>query len=76
MHTDLRQHGIVKRLMDEVEPQAQNNRRTLLVLDTRTGDTASILYRNSGYQEAGHIPQFARSSSGKLEGTTFFYKLL
>ena len=76
VHTDFRQRGIAKRLMDEVERQAQANRRTLLVLDTRTGDTASILYRKSGYQEAGHIPQFARSSTGTLEGTTFFYKLL
>ncbi|ASY82356.1 GNAT family N-acetyltransferase [Pectobacterium polaris] len=76
VHTAFRQRGIAQQLMAEVERQAQANQRTLLVLDTRTNDTASILYRKLGYQEAGQIPQFARSSAGTLDGTTFFYKLL
>lgn len=76
VHTAFRQRGIARQLMAEVERQAQARQRTLLVLDTRTGDTASILYRKAGYQEAGQIPHFARSSAGTLEGTTFFYKLL
>ncbi|MEB6335398.1 GNAT family N-acetyltransferase [Serratia rhizosphaerae] len=76
VHTAFRQRGIAQQLMAEVERQAQDNQRTLLVLDTRTGDTASILYRKAGYKEAGQIPQFARSSAGTLDGTTLFYKLL
>lgn len=76
VHTVFRQRGIAQALMAEVERQAQENQRTLLILDTRTDDTASILYRKLGYQEAGQIPQFARSSAGTLDGTTFFYKLL
>lgn len=76
VHTAFRQRGIGQQLMKEVERQAQANQRTLLVLDTRTGDTASILYRKAGYQEAGQIPQFARSSAGTIDSTTFFYKLL
>ncbi len=76
VHTAFRQRGIAQQLMTEVERQVQANQRTLLVLDTRTNDTASILYRKLGYQEAGHIPQFARSSTGMLDGTTFFYKFL
>ncbi|KHN90269.1 GNAT family N-acetyltransferase [Pectobacterium actinidiae] len=76
VHTAFRQRGIAQQLMAEVERQAQAHQRTLLVLDTRTNDTASILYRKLGYQEAGQIPQFARSSAGTLDGTTFFYKLL
>ncbi|MCD1189597.1 GNAT family N-acetyltransferase, partial [Vibrio cholerae] len=48
----------------------------LLVLDTRLGDVASLLYRSIGYTEAGQIPQFARSSNGKLEATVYFYKQL
>ena len=76
VHTAFRQRGIAQELMAEVERQARKNQRTLLVLDTRTDDTASILYRKLGYQEAGQIPQFARSSAGTLDGTTFFYKLL
>jgi len=76
VHTAFRQRGIAQQLMTEVERQAQTNQRTLLVLDTRTGDTASILYRKAGYLEAGQIPQFARSSAGTLDGTTLFYKIL
>lgn len=76
VHTAFRQRGIAQELMAEVERQARKNQRTLLILDTRTDDTASILYRKLGYQEAGQIPQFARSSAGTLDGTTFFYKLL
>lgn len=76
VHTAFRQRGIAQRLMAEVERQAQASQRTLLVLDTRTGDAASMLYRKSGYKEAGQIPLFARSSEGTLDGTTFFYKLL
>lgn len=76
VHTDFRQQGIGKKLMTEIEIQAQIKKYKLLVLDTRTNDTASILYRKMGYVEAGFIPQFAKSSSGELDGTTFFYKLL
>lgn len=76
VHTAFRQRGIAQRLMAEVERLARARQRSLLILDTRTGDTASVLYRKLGYQEAGHIPQFARSSLGTLDGTTFFYKLL
>lgn len=76
VHTAFRQRGVAQQLMAELERQAQANQRTLLVLDTRTGDTASTLYRKLGYQEAGHIPGFARSSAGALDGTTFFYKAL
>jgi len=36
VHTKFRQRGIAKRLMDEVEHQAQANRRTLLVLKVKS----------------------------------------
>ncbi|MGF1751902.1 GNAT family N-acetyltransferase, partial [Vibrio cionasavignyae] len=42
----------------------------------RLGDVASSLYRTIGYTEAGQIPQFARSSTGELEGTVYFFKIL
>ncbi len=59
-----------------MESSAEEIGLSLLVLDTRLGDIASSLYRAIGYNEAGQIPQFARSSSGELEATVYFYKLL
>lgn len=74
--TRYRQRGIGKALMQEVERQAHARQRTLLVLDTRTGDPASLLYRGLGYQEAGRIPDFALNADGSLAATTLFYKSL
>jgi ribosomal protein S18 acetylase RimI-like enzyme len=74
--TSSRGQGISKILMSYMEQNARESDLSLLVLDTRLGDVASSLYRAIGYIEAGHIPQFARSSNGELEGTVFFYKLL
>ncbi len=76
VHTRARGRGISKHLMAQMEACAVQLGLTLLVLDTRQGDIASSLYRNLGYCEAGQIPQFARSSNGKLDATVLFYKLL
>jgi len=74
--TDVRGKGISKKLMSSMESAAVEMGLSLLVLDTRLGDIASSLYRAIGYTEAGQIPQFARSSSGELESTVYFFKLL
>lgn len=76
VHTAFRQQGIAWALMAEVERQALADRRTLLVLDTRTGDPASLLYRKAGYQEAGQIPGYALNANGTADSTTLFYKML
>ncbi|GGY23452.1 GNAT family N-acetyltransferase [Paludibacterium paludis] len=76
VHTAFRQRGIGRQLMTALESRARAHQRTLLVLDTRSDDTASLLYRKLGYQEAGRIPRFALSSDGVLNSTTLFYKLL
>jgi ribosomal protein S18 acetylase RimI-like enzyme len=76
VHTRHRRMGIGRALIDRVEAIAREHGRTLLVLDTRTGDPASSLYRTCGYVEAGQIPGFARGAHGKLEATTYFYKQL
>ncbi|EGQ9579498.1 GNAT family N-acetyltransferase [Vibrio cholerae] len=74
--TSSRGQGVSKQLMSLMESTASEIGLQLLVLDTRLGDVASFLYRSIGYTEAGQIPQFARSSNGKLEATVFFYKQL
>jgi ribosomal protein S18 acetylase RimI-like enzyme len=74
--TSVRKQGIGWQLMEELERGAREMGRTLLVLDTRQGDAAERLYRRLGYQEAGVIPGYARSSLGTLDGTVYFYKQL
>ena len=76
VHTSARGKGVSKKLMALMESVASEIGLSLLVLDTRVGDVASTLYRSIGYTEAGQIPQFARSSTGELEGTVYFFKLL
>ena len=76
VHTSERGQGIARQLMAFMEQQAGPLQRSLLVLDTRLGDTASFLYRKLGYIEAGQIPEFALSSTGELDATVYFYKQL
>lgn len=71
-----RRRGTGRALMQAIEQVAREHQRTLLVLDTRQGDSAEHLYRALGYQEAGVIPAYARNASGTLDSTVFFYKLL
>jgi ribosomal protein S18 acetylase RimI-like enzyme len=71
-----RRRGTGRALMQAVEQTARECERTLLVLDTRQGDAAEQLYRKLGYREAGIIPAYARSATGTLDSTIFFYKAL
>jgi ribosomal protein S18 acetylase RimI-like enzyme len=68
--------GIGRRLMEGLEEVARREGRTLLHLDTREGDGSNDLYRRLGYTEAGRIPNWARSASGALDATVFYYKQL
>ncbi len=75
MHTSFRQQGVAQALMKAIEQQAASARRTTLVLDTREGDVSEKLYTKLGYQRAGSIPEYARSTDGELHATVFMYKL-
>jgi acetyltransferase len=76
VHTRHRSAGIGRALVERIEQLAKEHNRKLLVLDTRSGDIASLLYRKCGYIEAGQIPNYALSASGRLDATQFFYKQL
>jgi ribosomal protein S18 acetylase RimI-like enzyme len=76
VHRRSRRQGLGVRLMEVVESVARSRDRTLLVLDTREGDAAELLYLRLGYQRAGVIPGYARSSNGELDATVFMYKQL
>lgn len=76
VHPRARRQGIARRLMLRAEQLAQQQGKTLLVLDTRSGDVASALYLSLGWQVAGSIPYYAESTAGELEATTVMYKRL
>jgi ribosomal protein S18 acetylase RimI-like enzyme len=76
VHTSFRGQGIAQRLMRAIEQEAKRLNRTTLILDTREGDPSEKLYTKLGYQRAGTIPEYARSTDGNLHATVFMYKLL
>jgi ribosomal protein S18 acetylase RimI-like enzyme len=76
VHRSVRRQGIAERLMQKVEQLAREQARSLLVLDTRQGDPAELLYQKLGYTVAGVIPGYARSPNGELDATVFYYKRL
>ncbi|MBM2884706.1 GNAT family N-acetyltransferase [Chromobacterium phragmitis] len=77
VHPRHRRQGIARALMLELERHAQARGRSLLTLDTASGDKAEPLYRSLGYQVAGMIPGFALDGRGeKLNATTILYKAL
>jgi acetyltransferase len=72
--TRYRRQGIGAKLMERVETAAREHQRTLLVLDTKTGDAAEVLYRKIGYETAGCIPGYALDSRGIPHSTTILYR--
>jgi acetyltransferase len=72
-----RRKGIGAELMQEIEHLAQEQGRSLLVLDTLKEGGAESLYERLGYQRAGEIPNFAITTDGKgFEATVLYYKIL
>ena len=78
VHPDFRRRGIARAMMHELERRAVALNRTLLTLDTRTGDPSEALYAGLGYVTVGIVPDFALDTfgSGRLDPTTIMYKRL
>ncbi|WP_313652589.1 GNAT family N-acetyltransferase [Pantoea sp.] len=76
VHPQARRQGIARTLMQCAEQRARAEGKTLLVLDTRSGDVARDLYRSLDWQVAGEIPFYAESTAGVLDATTLMYKVL
>lgn len=77
VHPDFRRQGIARALMAEVERLASELERSLLTLDTRTGDSAEPLYQSMGYRTVGIVPGYCLDPfTPKLDSTTIMYKTL
>jgi len=76
VHTTYRRRGIARALMQQIETEARTANRTLLVLDTQTGEPAETLYNHLGYACTGIVPTYAAFPDGRLGATTFMHKLL
>ena len=76
VHRSARRRGIAQLLMERAEAEARAEGKTLLVLDTVTGDDAERLYERLGWTKVGVIPNYALSPDGRPCATTVFWKSL
>jgi GNAT superfamily N-acetyltransferase len=75
VHRRARRRGVGGALLRAAESVARDCGRSLLVLDTASGD-AERLYASLGWQRVGVIPGFALLPQGGLCDTTVFYRIL
>jgi GNAT superfamily N-acetyltransferase len=75
VHRRARRHGVGAALLREAERLAYTLGKTLLVLDTASGD-AERLYARQGWQYCGEIPDYALWPGGGPCATKIFYKFL
>ncbi|TML83963.1 MAG: GNAT family N-acetyltransferase [Actinobacteria bacterium] len=76
VHRSARKRGIAQLLMERAESEARAEGKTLLVLDTVTGDAAERLYTRLGWTRVGVIPGYALYPDGRPCDTTVFWKAL
>lgn len=75
VHRRARRQGLGESLMQAAEQLARECGKTLLVLDTASGD-AERLYARLGWQRCGVIPGYALFPNGEPCATTYFYRVL
>ncbi|WP_048648338.1 GNAT family N-acetyltransferase [Nitratireductor soli] len=72
-----RRRGIGRALMAALEAHSLALGRSLITLDTRSGDKAEPLYAALGFATAGVIPGYCRDPfDGRLDATTIMFKAL
>ncbi|MGV2126991.1 N-acetyltransferase family protein [Agrobacterium vitis] len=74
VHRSARGLGLARLLMAEAEQRAARAGKTLLVLDTATGEPAEAIYEKLGWTPAGVVPDYALFPDGRFCDTTIFYK--
>jgi GNAT superfamily N-acetyltransferase len=75
VHRRARRRGIGAALLEAAEHRALSAGKTLLVLDTASGD-AERLYARQGWHRCGVIPNYALWPDGTPCATTYFFKFL
>ena len=75
VHRRARRQGVGAALLAAAERESLNAGKTLLVLDTASGD-AERLYAKVGWRRCGIIPGYALLPGGGLCDTTLFYRTL
>jgi GNAT superfamily N-acetyltransferase len=75
VHRRARRRGLGAALLRAAESLARGCGKSLLVLDTASGD-AERLYAKLGWQRSGTIPGYALWPRGGLCDTTVFYRML
>jgi GNAT superfamily N-acetyltransferase len=77
VHPHFRRRGLARRLLTDIEIHARSRGRSLLTLDTRSGDKGEPLYLSCGYQAIGQIPGYSRDPfTDTYDAATFMYKHL
>ena len=76
VHRTARRQGVAQLLMERAEAEARAEGKTLLNLDTVTGDGAERLYVQLGWRRVGVIPGYALYPDGRVCDTTVFYKAI
>jgi ribosomal protein S18 acetylase RimI-like enzyme len=76
VHRSARRRGIARLLMEGAEAEARAEGKTLLVLDTVTGDAAERLYERLGWTRVGVVPGYALYPDGRPCDATIFWKSL
>jgi GNAT superfamily N-acetyltransferase len=71
-----RRQGVAALLMEQVEREAKEAGRSLLVLDTVTGGDAERLYQRLEWVRVGVIPNYALFPDGRWCDTTIFFKAI
>jgi GNAT superfamily N-acetyltransferase len=74
VHRAARRRGVARLLMERAEEESRAEGKTLLVLDTVTGDDAERLYTRLGWTRVGVIPHYALYPDGRPCDTTVFWK--
>ncbi|MDQ3065708.1 MAG: GNAT family N-acetyltransferase [Actinomycetota bacterium] len=74
VHRTARGRGVAQLLMQGAESEARAEGKSLLVLDTVTGDGAERLYERLGWTRVGVIPNYALYPDGRPCDTSVFWK--
>ncbi|EGC36461.1 hypothetical protein DICPUDRAFT_77892 [Dictyostelium purpureum] len=72
---NFRGKGVARKLLETIEIFAQQYKKQLLILDTRSDLSVPEMYKKMGYVSVGDIP-FYSLENGIYTSTTFFYKII